>query len=44
MLYRDCFSTLLKTKYMVVSSRQNVGQNHNLLIVSKSFENVVKFK
>jgi hypothetical protein len=33
-----------KTKYMVVSHHQNVGQNHNLLIANKSFENVTKFK
>jgi hypothetical protein len=29
---------------MVVSYHQNVGQNHNLLIAKKSFENMVKFK
>jgi hypothetical protein len=29
---------------MVVSRYQNVGQNQNLLIASKSFENVAKFK
>jgi hypothetical protein len=29
-----------KIKYMFVSHHQSVGQNHNLLIVNKSFENV----
>jgi predicted Co/Zn/Cd cation transporter (cation efflux family) len=33
-----------KTKYMVVSCHQNVGQNHTLLIYNKSFENVAKSK
>jgi hypothetical protein len=28
-----------RTKYMIVSCHQIVGQNHDLLIVSKSFEN-----
>jgi hypothetical protein len=32
-----------KTKYMVVSHYQNVGQNHSLLIANKSFENFAKF-
>jgi hypothetical protein len=32
-----------KTKYMVVSCHQNVGQNHSLLIDNKSFEYVAKF-
>jgi hypothetical protein len=29
---------------MIISHRQNVGQNHNLLITNISFENVAKFK
>jgi len=32
------------SKYMVVSRHQNAGQNHNLLIANKLFENVAKFK
>jgi hypothetical protein len=33
-----------KTKYKVMSHHQNVGENHNLLIDDKSFENVPKFE
>jgi hypothetical protein len=33
-----------KTKYMVVSCDCNVGQNHNLPVANKSFENVAEFK
>jgi hypothetical protein len=33
-----------KTRYMVVSRHQNVGQSHNLQIANKSHENVEKFK
>jgi len=31
-------------KYMVMSRHQNVGQNHNLRIANKFFENVAEFK
>jgi len=33
-----------KTKYILKFCHQNVGQNHNLKIPNKLFENVVKFK
>jgi hypothetical protein len=33
-----------RTKYMIVSCHQNVGQNHNLLITNIFFENVAKIK
>jgi hypothetical protein len=33
-----------KTKYMLLSRHQNAGQNHNIMIANKSFENVAKFK
>jgi hypothetical protein len=33
-----------KTKYMVMSRNQNVGQNHNIKTGSKSFERVEEFK
>jgi len=33
-----------KTKHMVVHHQHNVGQNHNLMIAKKTFENVTKFK
>jgi hypothetical protein len=33
-----------KTKYMVVFRHQSIGQNPNLLIDNKSYENVAKFK
>jgi hypothetical protein len=33
-----------KTKCMVVSSQQNIGQKHNLLIANKCFENMENFK
>jgi hypothetical protein len=32
-----------KTKYMLLSRHQNVGQNHDIKIVNRSFENVAKF-
>jgi hypothetical protein len=33
-----------KTKYMLPSRHQNVGQNRNIKIANKSFENVSQFK
>jgi hypothetical protein len=33
-----------KTKCMVLSRHKNAAQNHNFLIVNRSFENVAKFK
>jgi hypothetical protein len=33
-----------KTKYMLMSRHQNAGQNHNIKIANRSFENVAQFK
>jgi hypothetical protein len=33
-----------KTKHTLLPRRQNAGQNHNIKITNRSFENVVKFK
>jgi hypothetical protein len=33
-----------KTKYMLLSHHQNAGQNHNIKIGDRSFENVARFK
>jgi hypothetical protein len=33
-----------KTKYMLMSRRQNAGQSNNKQTVNRSFENVAKFK
>jgi hypothetical protein len=33
-----------KTKYMLLSHHQNAGQNHNIKIGDRSFENVAQFK
>jgi hypothetical protein len=33
-----------KTKYMLLSRHQNVGQNRDVKIVNRSFENVSQFK
>jgi hypothetical protein len=33
-----------KTKYMLLSRRQNAGQNHDIKIAYKSFETVAQFR
>jgi hypothetical protein len=33
-----------KTKYMLLSLHQNVGQNHDIKLANRSFENVVQLK
>jgi hypothetical protein len=33
-----------KTKYMLLSRQQNVGQNRDIRIANRSFENVSQFK
>jgi hypothetical protein len=33
-----------KTKYMLLSRHQNAGQNHDMKIATRSFENVAQFK
>jgi hypothetical protein len=33
-----------KTKYMLLSYHQNAGQNRDMKIVNRSFENVSQFK
>jgi hypothetical protein len=33
-----------KTKYMLLSHQQNVGQNQDIKIANRSFENVSQFK
>jgi predicted esterase YcpF (UPF0227 family) len=33
-----------KTKYMLLSHHQNAGQNHNIKIANKYFENVAQFR
>jgi hypothetical protein len=35
---------LEKTKYMLLSRQQNVGQNRGMQIANRSFENVSQFK
>jgi hypothetical protein len=33
-----------KTKYMMLSGHQNAGQNHDMTIANRSYENVAQFK
>jgi hypothetical protein len=35
---------IMKTKYMLLSCQQNVGQNRDIKIANRSFENVSEFK
>jgi len=37
-------ASIKKTKYMVMSRQQNVGQNHYIKVRNKSSEKVGKFK
>jgi hypothetical protein len=33
-----------KTKYKLLSCRQNEGQNHDIKVLNRSFDNVAQFK
>jgi hypothetical protein len=33
-----------KTKYMLLSHHQNAGQNHDIKVANRCFENVVQFR
>jgi hypothetical protein len=33
-----------KTRYMLLSHHQDAGQNHNINIANRSFENVAQFR
>jgi hypothetical protein len=33
-----------KTKYMLISRHQNAGQNYNIKVPNRRFEDVAKFK
>jgi ribosomal protein S2 len=33
-----------KTKYMLLSSHQNAGQNHDIKIANRCFQNVAQFR
>jgi hypothetical protein len=37
-------TTTEKTKYMLLSRHQTGGQNHNIEIANRSFENATKFE
>jgi hypothetical protein len=37
-------SKTLKTKYMLLSRRQNAGQNHDIKIANRRFDTVEHFK
>jgi hypothetical protein len=39
-----CVENVEKTKYMLLSRLQNVGQNRDIKIANGSFENVSQFK
>jgi hypothetical protein len=43
-MFKERFTFPEKTKYMLLSHHQNAGQNHDMKIGNRSFENVEQFR